>query len=112
MRTLVLPIVIATTILAHGGPPARPVTATRSAAPVFNRQPLRTEALVPLPLGAVLPRGWLQRQLRIQAEGLTGHLDERGRPYLAVYHGAPPVGPWPWPSYSYSYSCSVFPNYE
>ncbi len=76
MRTLVLPIVIATTILAHGGQPARPDTATRSAAPVFNRQPLRTEALVPLPLGAVLPRGWLQRQLRIQAEGLTGHLDE------------------------------------
>ena len=76
MRTLVLPIVIATTILAHGGQPARPDTAARSAAPVFNRQPLRTEALVPLPLGAVLPRGWLRRQLRIQAEGLTGHLDE------------------------------------
>jgi hypothetical protein len=33
-------------------------------------------AFTPLPLGAVRPRGWLQRQLRIQADGLSGHLDE------------------------------------
>ncbi|MCE5251299.1 glycoside hydrolase family 127 protein [bacterium] len=30
----------------------------------------------PLPLGTVLPRGWLREQLKIQAEGLSGHLDE------------------------------------
>jgi uncharacterized protein len=30
----------------------------------------------PLPLGAIRPAGWLQRQLRIQADGLSGHLDE------------------------------------
>lgn len=33
-------------------------------------------AFRPLPLGAIRPEGWLRRQLRLQAEGLSGHLDE------------------------------------
>ncbi len=38
--------------------------------------PFRPPALRPLPLGRIRPAGWLAGQLRIQADGLTGHLDE------------------------------------
>ena len=37
---------------------------------------LKPLALQPLPLGQVRPAGWLAGQLRIQADGLSGHLDE------------------------------------
>jgi uncharacterized protein len=36
-------------------------------------QPL---AFIPLAPGRIRPRGWLLNQLRLQADGLTGHLDE------------------------------------
>jgi uncharacterized protein len=41
-----------------------------------NRPPLQPAALQALPVGAVRPSGWLRQQLIVQANGLTGHLDE------------------------------------
>jgi len=40
------------------------------------RAGLAEPAFRPLPLGSISAAGWLQRQLRIQADGLSGHLDE------------------------------------
>lgn len=41
-----------------------------------HRTPLYSGAFSLLPLGTVQPQGWLLRQLEIQANGLSGHLDE------------------------------------
>jgi hypothetical protein len=37
---------------------------------------LRPRPFTPLPLGTIRPAGWLLGQLRLQADGLSGHLDE------------------------------------
>lgn len=37
---------------------------------------LYESVFTPFPIGCIQPKGWLQRQLRIQADGLSGHLDE------------------------------------
>ncbi len=52
---------------------------TRAAPPVRAAGPAALAgamAFRPLPLGAVRPAGWTARQLRIMADGLSGHLDE------------------------------------
>jgi hypothetical protein len=41
-----------------------------------NPEPLLQNSYIRLPLGSVLPSGWLKSQLEIQAAGLTGNLDE------------------------------------
>lgn len=56
---------------------ARPTRGEAAVSPaVKNRTPLAANAYYLLPAGSIQPRGWLAAQLQIQANGLSGHLDE------------------------------------
>jgi hypothetical protein len=54
----------------------RPPARTRNAHYPGGREPLAPAPLVKLPVGAVAPRGWLRKQLQLQADGFHGRLGE------------------------------------
>jgi len=63
--------------LSASGVPVRATQAPSAAVPVWkSRAPLTASTFYFLPQGSIRPAGWLKRQLRIQADGLSGHLDE------------------------------------
>lgn len=41
-----------------------------------NRSSLKVSPLVKLPIGAIKPAGWLRRELEMEANGMTGHLEQ------------------------------------
>src|SRR5207237_39595 len=54
----------------------RPPIIGRNANYFGNPEPLSPSPLVKLPVGAISPRGWLRKQLELQAAGFHGHLGE------------------------------------
>lgn len=57
----------------------RPLIVGRDSYYLVNRQPLEPNRLIKLPIRSIRPRGWLLKQLELQAEGFHGHLGKISR---------------------------------
>lgn len=53
-----------------------PDTTAKNPNYVANREPLTANPLIKLPIRSVEPRGWIRKQLELEAQGFTGHLGE------------------------------------
>ena len=54
----------------------RPPTGQTNSFYVSNKAPLEPSPFLKLPIGSIVPKSWLLRQLQLEAEGMTGHLPE------------------------------------
>jgi hypothetical protein len=54
----------------------REVAGQRGGLYTGNRAPLVPSGLIKLPIGAIVPKGWLRRQLELERDGMVGHLQE------------------------------------
>ena len=56
--------------------PAKTTPDPRGSLYVGNRAPLLPSQFMKLPIGSIVPRGWLRQQLALSADGMTGRLPE------------------------------------
>src|SRR6185369_13408432 len=74
---LVLASLVARASPTWGGTQPSPAKTNAVGAPIVkNGASLVPNVFYPLPVTSIKPKGWLRRQLEIQAHGLSGHLDE------------------------------------
>ncbi len=80
-------MVVAVFLLTGSGAVARPEVTVETVATVpsgtgsnpfyvSNRAPLAPSPLIKLPIGDITPKGWLRKQLELERDGMTGHLEE------------------------------------